>query len=134
MMRLSADQLTASVGEDDRRIARVEQTGANVGQDRQRFTEESRAQQEIANAQLRRFIQEANTEGVNGLAQAQTKFDRKSHERIDERYKREKALRLEAFKEMRERRFRLNQLYEEVRRSTLRSPIPLEESRQEEIR
>ena len=92
MMRLSADQLAGSIEEDDRRLAMMEQEGAEIDKAHQRFIEESRAEQEIANAHLRRFIREGNTEGVNELAQAQTKFDHKVHKRIDERYKRERVL------------------------------------------
>ena len=134
MIRFSAEQLVEISEEDERRIVWMEQTGAEIDRDHQRFIEESRAQQATANENIRRFILEGNTEGLAELAQAQTQFDHNVRRELDLRYQRERRLRIEALKDLGKRRFRLNQLVEEVRRSTLRTPTPIEQSRLEEIR
>ena len=98
----------------------MEQTGEAIDQDHLRFVEEARLQQSAYNENVRRFIQEGNHEGLSQLAEAQTKLDHQIHRRLSEHYAKERSLRLEAVKVLKERRLRLIQLQEETKQNQLK--------------
>ena len=80
MIRLTPEQLVDLTEEDEQIILWVQQTGAEIERDHQRFLGEAKAKQAAANERVRRFIAEGNQEGTRELADAQTRFDRKVHQ------------------------------------------------------